>query len=78
MKFKYSVFIPHIPTKKWTKRPMVQIEVFNKKASRRFNALIDLGADCSLFNIEVAKLLGLDLSKAGIHPFVGISGSQNI
>ncbi len=78
MKFKYSSFIPPYLIKHWIKKPIIQIEVFGSNGSKKFNALIDSGADYSLFNIQVAKLAGLDLSKAEICPFVGIGGKQEI
>lgn len=78
MKYKYSAFLPSNPSGRWKKRPILQIEIFGKKGSQKFNALVDSGADCSLFNIQVAELLGLDLSKAKKESFLGISGPQAI
>lgn len=78
MKYKYSAFLPPATSDKWIKRPLIQIEVFSGKNVIKFNALIDSGADKSLFNVEVAKLIGLDLEKAKPHSFVGIGGKQEI
>ncbi|MFH1956351.1 MAG: hypothetical protein ABIJ28_01775 [Patescibacteria group bacterium] len=78
MKYKYSALIPADPSSRWIKRPIVQIEVFGKNNSRKFNALINSGADYSLFNIQIAELIGLDLSNAKPHSFIGIGGSQPI
>lgn len=58
MKYQYTVFLPSNPNEQWKRRPMLQIEIFGKKGSQKFNALVDSGADYSLFNIQVAELLG--------------------
>ena len=42
---------------------MILTEVFGPNGSNKFSALIDSGADCSLFDVEIAEMLGLDLSK---------------
>ncbi|MDO8654846.1 MAG: aspartyl protease family protein [bacterium] len=74
MKYRYTSFFPPDESLKWMKRPMVQIEVSGPAGSRKFDALIDSGADISLFNTQVAELLGFDLSKAKSRNFLGISG----
>lgn len=74
MKYRYTSFFPPESTVKWIKRPIVQIEVLGPAGRRAFDALIDSGADVSLFNAQVAELLGLDLSKAKVRNFLGISG----
>jgi len=74
MKYKYTSFFPPDKTLKWIKRPMISVEVFGPNGSNKFSALIDSGADCSLFNTEIADMLGLDLSKGKPANFTGISG----
>ena len=54
---------------------MVLIEVFGPSDSKKFDALLDSGADSSLFNLEIAQALNIDLSKAKPASFTGISGS---
>lgn len=75
MKYQYTSFFPGDESLRWTKRPMVEIEVFGSKGNRKFNALIDSGADASLFNIGVANILGFDLSQAKKRNFTGITGA---
>ena len=75
MKYRYTSFFPPEKTLKWVKRPLIRIEVFGAKEKRVFDALVDSGADCSLFNLEVAELLDIDLSKAKERKFTGISGT---
>ena len=74
MKYRYTSFFPPESTVRWIKRPMVQIEVSGPTGKRTFDALIDSGADVSLFNTQVAELLGFDLSRAKSRNFMGISG----
>lgn len=74
MKYRYISFFPPDRTLKFIRKPIVSIEVFGDKDSKNFDALIDSGADCSLFNIQVAEVLGIDLSNAKIVRFTGISG----
>ena len=77
MKYKYTSFFPPDRTLKWIKKSIVPIEVFGPKDSRNFDALVDSGADCSLFNIQVAEALGIDLSSARPARLTGISGQIN-
>lgn len=75
MKYRYTSFFPPEKTFKWVKRPLLKIEVFGPTKSKEFYALVDSGADNSLFNIEIAEFLGIDLSKAREQKFTGISGT---
>ena len=74
MKYSYTSFFPPDRTLKWIKKPIISIEVFGPKNSIKFAALVDSGADCSLFNIQVAEALNIDLSNAKPARFTGISG----
>ncbi len=74
MKYRYTSFFPPDRTLKFIKKSIVSIEVFGPKDSKNFDALVDSGADCSLFNIQVAEVLGIDLSNARPARFTGISG----
>ena len=73
MKYKYTSFYTPEKTLKWVKRPMVEIEVFGPNESKSFDALVDSGADTSLFNI-----LGIDLEKAKPKRFEGIAGGADV
>jgi len=74
MKYRYTSFFPPDRTLKFIKKSIVSIEVFGPKDSKIFDALVDSGADCSLFNIQVAEVLGIDLSNAKPARFTGING----
>jgi len=74
MKYRYTSFFPPDKTLKFIKKSIVSIEVFGPKDSKKFDALVDSGADCSLFNIQVAEVLGINLSNARPARFTGISG----
>lgn len=75
MKYRYSAFTPHDVNAQWTKRPMLQIEVYGSEGNKSFGALIDSGADISLFNTEIAEALGIELSPDCERNFTGISGT---
>lgn len=78
MKYDYLSAIPADFTKKFIKRPLVEIEIFGPTRSHKELALVDSGADRSLFNIEVAKLLEIDLKKAHQDIVTGIYGSGKV
>ncbi len=74
MKYNYtSFYIENRP--KAIKRPMIEIEVFSKDDSKKFDALIDSGADLSLFNLEIAEALDVDLTNSKPSNFTGIAGN---
>ncbi len=75
MKYRYTSFFPPEKTLKWVKRPLLKIEIFGPAGNKEFYALVDSGADTSLFNVEIAELLGINLSKAKEQKFTGISGT---
>jgi len=74
MKYRYTSFYPPDRTFKWIKKPIISIEVFGPNGSKEFGALLDSGADCSLFNTEIAEVLNINLSNAKPVKFTGISG----
>ena len=76
MKYNYTSFYIENRSKA-IKRPMISIEVFGSDESKKFDALIDSGADVSLFNLEIAEVLGIDLTNAPPAKFTGISGEVN-
>lgn len=76
MKYNYTSFYIEGRSKA-IKRPMIEIEVFGPGDSKKFDALIDSGADVSLFNLEIAEALGIDLVNAKPANFTGIAGSVN-
>lgn len=72
MKFKYKKYGPKFI------RPVISIRVSNKDGSksRRYEVLIDSGADLNIFDAEIAELLGIDL-ESGQESFVyGITSSE--
>ena len=76
MKYPYSAQLKNITTSKLIKKPLLGIEIFGTQDKKqKFIALVDSGADCSLFNIQIAELLDIDLSKGESVPMTGISGT---
>jgi len=76
MRFPYLKLPSHDPTLKWTARPYIRIRLSGARVSREVYALIDSGADRSLFNIQMAEILGLNLDKAPEEIFSGIEGGS--
>ena len=74
IKFPYIEVWGEESTGKHIKRPMVPIEIIGPKSSLPVLAIIDSGADRSLFNLEIAKEIGLDLSTGKKREVIGITG----
>jgi hypothetical protein len=74
MKFPY-LKIPHSnPSKKWISRPIILVTLHGPKGSVNVNALLDSGADKSLFSSQIAEEIGLDLKEGEEEVFSGIEG----
>jgi hypothetical protein len=76
MKYKYYGVSPLNTQHKTIKRPMVMVEIFGNKRTKKMLALVDSGADVSMLNLGVAKMLDIDLSKAERGTTIGITGVQ--
>lgn len=58
-------------------RPLIPIQLINqKKASLLFEALVDSGADKSLFPLDIGESIGIDFSKLKSNKAKGIGGFQ--
>lgn len=57
---------------------MVEIEISGPRGRQKMLALVDSGADRSLFNSEIATAIGLDLRKAETSSVTGVTGQQPI
>src|SRR5436190_15791354 len=64
-----------IPRKRWIKRPMIQITLFNGTNRQQVVCLIDSGADESLFHASIGRSLGIDVESGTHMRFDGIAGS---
>ena len=51
------------PTSKWKSRPVILVQLLHKDQGVAALALIDSGADCSVFHSSFAKALGIDYKK---------------
>jgi hypothetical protein len=74
MKYKYTSFLSPNRSVKFTKRPMVEIELIGDGGSQKVLALLDSGADYSLFDYDLAVAAGIDLSKSRDDRLTGIGG----
>lgn len=58
-------------------RPLIPIQITSdKKTSLKFEALVDSGADKSLFPVDIGESIGLDFSKIKPNKARGIGGFQ--
>lgn len=77
MKFAYKKFeFPPGERREFVLKPIIPVFLFRGKSFIRIEALIDSGADFSLFDAELAGLLGIKWNQGVPHTFVGITGSR--
>lgn len=61
------------PNDPWIPRPIVRIELFYGNQHQKVDALLDSGADASLFHSSIAELLGIKFEDGLEKEFFGIS-----
>ena len=79
MKYDYTTTLATNTKGKVTKRPSGPSSNLSSSGRKRIStpsALIDSGADTTLMNMEYAKELGIDFSKAQKKEFLGIGNSR--
>ena len=59
-----------------TPRPLVEVRLWHGSHSVRLIALVDSGADCSLFDASYADILGLDRGHARTEPVSLVSNRR--
>lgn len=74
MKFKYrQVNLSHpFSRKSFILRPIIAVSLKSEKSVIRYEALLDSGADFSIFPVEIADKLGINLNKDKKIYFSGI------
>jgi len=80
LRFRY-VRIPATPSEAFPHtvyyhRPLIPVTLSAGSKSARLLALIDSGADNTIFNMQVAAMLGLRLGSAPADSFCGTSGHE--
>ena len=78
MKFPYVKTPVRDPRKKWLSRPLIPIVLFGPRGSIYIDALVDSGADMSLFHSDIGKDIGIEIEKGGRQIFSGIEGGNVI
>ncbi len=80
MKFNYLKFpsTPNepFPNRKYALRPVLPVLIKNNGQKINYGAIIDSGADHSVFHSEIGKLLGIEIEKGKKMIFWGTSGQQ--
>ena len=64
-----------IPRKRWMKRPLLQVTLFNGTQRKQVVCLVDSGADECLFHASIGRRLGIDIESGRYKKFDGIAGS---
>jgi hypothetical protein len=73
MQFDYYKIPTYDPARPWIARPLIPIQLSSKGRHKTVLALIDSGADRSLFHVSYASLLGLDTEIGRSEQFTGIA-----
>jgi len=77
MRFDYKkVAIPENPNAPWFPLPLIKVRLSYKDKIIQLDALIDSGADVSLFHASAAKALGIDLTSGIKQEYFGVSGHK--
>ncbi len=62
------------PQQPWITRPVIPVCLFHHGQQVQVEALIDSGADATLFHSSIGKVLGIDLEAGRRTRFFGVSG----
>jgi hypothetical protein len=57
----------------WILRPIIDVQLSYQKENLQVGAIIDSGADCSVFSAVAARALGIDLQQGEHRQFFGVS-----
>jgi hypothetical protein len=77
MRFEYKkVPIPENPNAPWFPLPLIKIRLSHQDKIIQFDALIDSGADVSLFHASAATALGINLKSGIKQEYFGVSGHK--
>lgn len=78
MKFPYVKIPTRDPRRKWLSRPLIPVTLFGPRGSIYIDALVDSGADISLFHSDIGRDIGLEIEKGERQVFSGIEGGNVI
>ena len=74
MKYRYSAVAGQTNVDgRYTKRPVVEIELWNASHHRKFLALIDSGADQIMMPAAIAEAFGIDRAASARRTLLGVS-----
>jgi hypothetical protein len=79
MKFAYREYLSVFPGTndyRLILRPVITIRIIGPKSEARWDALVDSGADETLFPLSLAEVLGVELDQEFIIEAAGISGDR--
>jgi hypothetical protein len=79
MKFPYREYLSTFPNTndyRLILRPIITIRIIGPKASARWDALVDSGADETLFPLSITEALGIELDQQLTSEAAGITGER--
>jgi hypothetical protein len=79
MKFPYREYVgiyPGTDDFRLILRPIITIRILGSRSQARWDALVDTGADETLFPLALAELLGVELDPRMVGVAAGISGDR--
>lgn len=77
MKFSYKVIeLPLGSRREFLMKPIIPVTLLHKNTFIRVEALIDSGADFTLFHKEIGDALGLKWESGEPHEFIGVTGKK--
>lgn len=79
MKFAYREYVSVFPGTndyRLILRPVITVRIISLKSDARWDALVDSGADETLFPLSLAEALGVELDQPLTSEAVGISGDR--
>jgi hypothetical protein len=78
IQFDYRKFPGARATDPWISRPVISVHLSQGGRTVGFDALIDSGADSSIFHSQVAEALGIDLKSGLKKAFFGVTGTSQL
>lgn len=76
MRFLYTKIPSYDSRESRVSRPIVPIVLYGPLGSFAVDALLDSGADRSLFHADIARAIGFDLARAPTELYAGIEGTR--
>ena len=78
MKFPYIKTPANDAKRPWVSRPIIPVMLIGPKGTVIVDALIDSGADISMFHKDIGKEIGIDFAQGEQETFSGVEGGKMV